>query len=44
MRKLRLALLALFVVGGALSPAALDADGESYSVSLNSPAKFPVDI
>lgn len=47
MRKfmLRFALASLFVVGGAL-PAAIDAtaDGEPYSVSLNSPAKFPVDI
>jgi len=48
MRKfmLRFALLAsLIIIGGALY-AAIDAtaDGEPYSVSLNSPAKFPVDI
>jgi len=49
MRKfmLRFALLAsLILSGGALLHTAIDAtaDGEPYSVSLNSPAKFPVDI
>lgn len=48
MRKLmpRFVLVLSFVIGGALLPATIDAtaDGEKYSVSLNSPAKFPVDI
>jgi len=40
------ALASLILSGGALLHTAIDAtaDGEPYSVSLNSPAKFPVDI
>jgi len=48
MRKfvLRLALSTALLIGGALVYAALDAaaDGEPYTVSLNSPASFPADI
>jgi len=45
-RLMLLALLASVLLGGALLPAAIDAtaDGEPYTVSLNDPTDFPVDI